>query len=100
MADLCIDVQSNPSTPSSGQAVVFVDSVAKILSVKDDTGRTTGFSFKTSVADQAGFAADTYVTGSGIIIPTYGFQAQTNFLWKISASKTGAGIAQPIYNIR
>jgi hypothetical protein len=60
-----------------------------------------GASFNASIAAQgAGFAADTYVTDSDILIPSFGFQARTNFLWMISASKSGAGTAQPIYNIR
>lgn len=101
MADILLDNQSVPVTPSSGQTVVFVDSTAKILCIKDDTGRVNALSVNAAIANQgAGFAADTYVTNSDILIPTFSMQAKTSFLWQISASKTGAGTAAPVYTIR
>lgn len=101
MADLVLDVQGNPTTPASGQSIIYVDNIAKILTVKDDTGRNSAFSMRTSIAAQgAGFATDTYVTNSGILIPSFGVQAQTNFLWEISTSKTGASTGTPAYAIR
>ena len=84
--------------------MLFIDSTTSLPAFKNDAGRAGviwGASFNASVAAQAsGFATDTYVTDSDILIPSFGFQAKTNFLWMISASKTGAGTAQPIYNIR
>ena len=101
MADLFIAEQSNPSTPSAGNAIIFVDSTAGILCVKDDAGRVSAWSDNAAVASQgAGFATDTYVTNSDILIPSFGLQAKTKFLWKISASKTAASTAQPVYSIR
>lgn len=101
MADILLDTQSTPVTPASGQAVVFVDSTAKILCVKNDAGRVNARSMNSSVASQgAGFATDTYITNSDILIPTFSFQAGGQFLWKISGSKTGAGTATPIYVVR
>lgn len=101
MADILLDVQSVPATPSAGQAVVFVDSVAKILCCKDDAGVVSARSENASVAAQgAGFAVDTYVTNSDILIPSFGVQAKTTFYWQISASKSGAATATPAYNIR
>lgn len=101
MADMLIDVQSVPATPAAGQAVVFVDTTAKILCTKADTGIVHARSETSSVAAQgAGFATDTYVTGSSLVIPSFSLQVGTAFYWQISASKTGAGTAQPIYVIR
>lgn len=101
MADVFGAVQSVPATPSAGNASWFVDSTAKIFCVKDDAGRVQAFSMNSAVAAQgAGFAADTYVTNSDILIPSFGMQAKTQFMWIISASKTAAGIAQPVYTIR
>lgn len=101
MAEALIDTQTVPSTPSSGTALVYVDSTAKILCVKDDTGRVSAYSQRASIAAQgAGFAVDTYVTGSSLIIPSHGLQAQTIVRWTLSASKTAAGTATPIYVIR
>lgn len=101
MADILIDVQSAPSTPAAGQAVIFVDTTAKILCSKDDAGIISAWSDNAAITSQAGgFATDTYVTNSDILIPSFGFQAKTVFYWRMSCSKTGAGTAQPIYNIR
>ena len=101
MADMLVDVQSVPATPSAGQATVYVDSVAKIICVKNDAGLVQARSENASIANQgAGFATDTWVTDSDILIPSFGFQVRTIFRWFISASKTAAGTATPIYNIR
>ena len=93
--------QSVPATPSAGNAVWFVDSTAKIFCVKDDTGRVQAFSMNSAVAAQgAGFSTDTYVTNSDILVPSFGVQAKTQIMWVISASKSGASTAQPVYSIR
>lgn len=101
MADLFIATQSVPATPAAGNATVFVDSTAKILCVKDDTGAVAAFSKNSATAaTAAGFSSDTWVTGSDLLIPSFGLQAKTQIIWTLSASKTGAGIATPIYTIR
>ena len=103
MADILIDNQAVPSTPAAGKSVVFVDSTAKRLAFIDDTGRTNpvGGIDNQSIASQGpGFAADTWVTDSDLIIPTSGLQARTALRWDISVSKTAAGAATPIYVIR
>lgn len=101
MADILLDEESVPSTPSSGAGVIYIDSTSSQLVNKDDGGRCNAFSFNASVAAQAGgFASDTYLTNSDLLIPSFGLQVKTNFLWKISCSKTGLGTATPIYIIR
>lgn len=96
-----IAVESVPATPSAGFAARWIDSTAKIQCVKNDAGICDAFSSNAAIAAQAGgFAADTYLTGSSLIIPSFGLQAKTIFTWRISASKTGAGVAQPVYIIR
>jgi hypothetical protein len=101
MADILLDEQSAPTTPASGKVVIYPDSIASILCVKDDTGKVYARSTNAAIAAQgAGFATDTYLTNSDLLIPSFGLQAKTAFLWMISASKTGAGTATPIYNIR
>lgn len=100
MSQVLLSAVAAPSTPAAGKGSVFVDS-QKILCFKDDTGRVAAFSFNAAIAAQAGgFAADTYLTNSDLLIPSFGLQAKTNFMWKISASKTGAGVATPVYTIR
>ncbi len=101
MADILVDVQSVPATPSAGQAVIFVDTTAKILCTKDDTGLVHARSEAASIAAQgAGFASDTYVTGSSLVIPSFSLQVRSTISWRISASKTAAGVAAPVYVIR
>lgn len=101
MADILLDNQSVPATPSSGQSVAYFDTTAKIFVNKDDTGRCFAYSYNAAITAQAGgFAADTYLTNSDILIPGFGLQAKSMFMWRMSCSKTGAGTAQPIYNIR
>lgn len=101
MADILLDNQSAPATPAAGQSVHWFDTTAKIMVNKDDTGRCYGYSFNAAIAAQAGgFAADTYVTNSDILIPAFGLQAKSIFMYRISASKTGAGVATPIYQVR
>lgn len=93
--------QSAPSTPSSGYGTIWPDGTSPQWFTKDDAGRVWGQSFNAAVASQgAGFSSDTYVTNSDILIPSFGFQAKTGFTWRVSASKTAAGAATPIYSIR
>ena len=101
MADWLLDNQSAPGTGSAGQSVVWVDSVAKTLCVKDDAGRVSAYTGNASVtAMAAGFAVDTYLTNSDLIIPSCGLQTKAKFFWQMSASKTNAGVAGPIYVVR
>src|SRR5689334_16392006 len=100
MGDIVLAEQSYPSTPSSGYGTVWVDSTTPGLFYKDDAGRVWGRSHNAATAAQgAGFATDTYVTGSNILIPTFGFQTRTLFRWRISGTKTAAGTATPVYTI-
>lgn len=93
--------QTQPTTPPSGAAISFVDSTAKILCVRDDAGRVSARSANSSTASQgAGFSSDTYVTDSDVLIPSFGVQAKTQITWRISASKTAAGTATPVFSIR
>lgn len=103
MADILIDNESVPATPASGKSVIFVDSVTKKPVLLDDGGSVIGvpLSRNFSTASQgAGFATDTYVTNSGLQIPSCSLQAGMTFRWTITASKTAASTATPIYTIR
>lgn len=93
MADILIDNQTAPSTPASGKSVIWVDSTAKKLVQTDDSGTHRGgtLSKTASTAQQTGFAADTYITSSGILIPAYGMQVGQVYQWQIGIEKTAAG---------
>lgn len=99
MSDILLTEQSAPSTPSAGTGLIWIDST-NILLYKGDDGITHGWSSNAAVAAVSGYAADTYVVGSNMLIPTCNLQAKTVFRWQISASKTAAGIAAPIYIVR
>lgn len=53
-----------------------------------------------SVANQAGFAADTYLTGSDVLIPTGRAQVKTMYRCRFNVTKTAAGVATPILSLR
>jgi len=94
MADILLDVQNTPSTPSAGQAVVYVDTTTKRLAAVDDAGFARGtLSKNAKTAQQTGFASDTYITGSSIQIPTCGMQVGQVYMWEVGIEKTAAGTA-------
>lgn len=102
MADILLDEQSVPASPAAGQGLLYPDSTVSRLAYLDDEGRRfiVGGEGNASIANQVANAADTYLTDSDIMIPSFGLQARTRFLWMISASKTAAGVATPIYSVR
>ena len=92
-----VNASANPDT---GDSVIGVCPTAQIIYSKNRSGVYKARSYNTSTSAQSGFSTDSYITGSNIIIPSWGLQAGTSFLWKISLSKTAAGVATPILNIR
>ena len=61
----------------------------------------SGGKFNASIAAQGpGFAADTYLTDSGILIPAGALQVRSMYRCKFNIVKTGAGTATPIINVR
>lgn len=103
MADILIDNQSPPATPASGQTVLYVDSASKKLSQKDDAGKvdTLDDFINQSVAAQgAGFASDTYLTGSSIALLSAVPRVGTLYQCTFDVSKTAAGTAAPVIILR
>jgi len=101
MSDILLDVQSAPSTPSAGQAVLAVNTTTKMVQVVDDAGfrRTFGFTRFSTVAQAPTAATRTYLAGSGIVIPAGALQVGTVMQWTISMTKTAAGIAASTFDI-
>ncbi len=102
MADLLIDNQTSPATPAAGKSDAFFDATTtRLAAVADDGTRRGGaLSKNSSVGSLAIAAADTYVTNSGILIPSWGMEAGQIYRWQLTVTKTAAGVAQAIYNIR
>lgn len=51
-------------------------------------------------ASAAGFATDTYVTGSAISVPNNKIQAGTRYRLRLHIVKTAAGVAAPVFTVR
>lgn len=103
MADILIDNQTAPTTPASGKSVLWIDSTTKKLVQTDDGGAHRGGSLSKNVATAAQGALATtevYLTSSNILIPSFGITAGMTFVWHISAVKTAAGVAAPIWTVR
>jgi hypothetical protein len=101
MADILLDNQAGPVTPAAGKSVLYVDSTGKRFIHLDDGGAARGSLAKnTNTASSAGYAADTYVPNSGLLVPSSGLQAGMIARWFISGSKTAAGLAAATYTIR
>ncbi|MBI3573368.1 MAG: hypothetical protein HY092_04170 [Candidatus Kerfeldbacteria bacterium] len=66
----------------------------------DGTWKNVGVFNQSTAAQGAGFAADTYLTGSSIAIPSSGLKIGTRYHLLFSVSKTAAGTATPIINVR
>ena len=100
MAYQTLDEQSAPANPSSGKQVIYPDSASSMLHYKTDANRGFGEVYNQSSAAQALAASDTYVTGSDLLIPSFGLQVGSRIVWRISLSKTGAGTAAPVWTVR
>ena len=87
------DPANATTTPTSGK-----------IPIANSGGRLTSgwipIIYNQSVAQQAGFATDTYLTGSSIAIPSGSLKAGTRYHLIFDVSKTGAGTVTPIIYIR
>lgn len=104
MADILLDNQAIPTTPAAGKTNVSVNSSTKQLITRDDAGRFSTLSGSIrnwNTADVVATGVDTYLTGSGIVIPTgQVMQVGTTFRWRFAITKTAAGTASPIWVVR
>ena len=102
MAEFLLDVQAPSATPAAGTSLLFPHSSNKLWASKDDAGRVTilgGFG-NTSLSNVVASAADTYLAGSPLAVPSHGLQIGTRLRWRIWMTKTAAGVATPVWNIR
>jgi len=101
MADIALDNESIPTTPSAGVSILYVDNVTKRLSHRNDTGTvySLGLTNYSTTSQAPAAATRTYITGSAISVPTAKLQVGTCFRWTFSMTKTGAGIAASTIDI-
>jgi hypothetical protein len=66
------------------------------------TNARTNFGFKSNAntADVPANAADTYLTGSALLVPTAGLKVGTVVRWRMVATKTAAGVVAPAFSVR
>lgn len=101
MADILLDNQSAPTTPAASKSVLWVDATTKKFIQTDDAGRHLGsLSRNDAIASQVLGTADTYVTNSGLLIPSFGMKAGQFARWFMFITKTAASTAVPTYNFR
>lgn len=99
--DLTNIATTSIATPASGVSAWFVDSVKKLPFLKIDTGSMQGSMSNQSVTTPAGgFASDTYLVGSSILVPDGFFRVGTAYKLEFDVTKTGAGAAAAILNVR
>lgn len=99
MADILLDNQSAPVTPASGQAVMYFDVNSKIQSAKDDLGRVQTMIqtlANASTGNQTGFAVQTYLAGSNILVPNNLLKAGVIYRAFFDMTKTNAGVGTPV----
>jgi hypothetical protein len=104
MPDVEIVDQVQEGLPGPPKHQVFVEPNNLVLTQKDTNGRLWvpgGTARNWSTAAQSPTAnTDTYITGSDLLIPSYGIQIGTRLRWEISVSKTGAGSAATTWTFR
>lgn len=107
MADILIAAEAAPSTPASGNALIYVDSTSKLLSIKDDGGIVKPNPFyirNQSVANQTGvtgFDADSYIVGSSIALPIgSGIRVGARYRLQFDMTKSAACTSTPILTLR
>ncbi len=97
MADIFLAEQSAPSTPSSGNMILYPDSSNSQWFQKNDGGIYLGDQSASTTAQIASHSADTYY--KGIQLPSFGMQAGSVFEWYFPVTK-GGGTAAPVFTIR
>jgi hypothetical protein len=100
VADIVLDEQGTPSAPSSGQMILYPDNAASMFLQMNDAGTVQGDLSRASTAQQTGFASDTYITNSGLILPSASMRAGAVFMWEMVITKTAAGAAAPVWQVR
>lgn len=93
-----VSTESPPATPASSYVTAYPDTTTKRWASKDDAGNVTKYPYlltASSTAAVAGaYAADTYLAGSGITIPSAGdWQIGETYRCVFDMVKTAAGTA-------
>ncbi len=105
MARHLLDNETLFGTPAASKSYIFSDAASKKLAQVDDSGAVHGLLSASFPASGTGSlslpaATDTFATNSGILIPSFGFQAGQMFIWYLFVTKTAAGTGVLVATIR
>lgn len=103
MSDDLFDEQSAPSAPAAGKGLRWPDSAIALPCYRNSSRASAmagGFNGTPAVASQLLGTGDTYVTGSAVLIPSFGLQVGSVYHLWMSLSKTAAGTATPVWTLR
>jgi len=90
-----------PASCAGTTAKLLYDSTTNLFSCgTDQTAAGTATQYNQSVAVQTPAVTDTYLVGSAIAIPASSLKIGTRYHMIFNVSKTAAGLATPILNIR
>lgn len=104
MAEFLVDHQVVTAAAASSKSFAYVHSGTKCFQTRDDAGK-----FQTlypglqnwNTADVVATSVDTYLTGSGIVVPAgQQIQVGTTYKCRIGMTKTAAGTAAPTWTFR
>lgn len=90
-------LQAGMSVQIDERGVVTVFSAGGIILGPQSSGSLYNAS---TASVSAGYASDTYLAGSGILIPTQRPRVGTRYRWTFDMTKTAAGTATPIITLR
>jgi hypothetical protein len=102
MADIVLDQEAPPTATGGAVNTLFPHSSTAQYAEQNNAGyvRTLHGLHNSNTADVVANAADTYLTGSNLAIPSHKLQVGTKFTWVMAVTKTNAGVATPIWSIR
>jgi hypothetical protein len=100
MADLVLDTETVPATPSAGTMNLYPETTTLRWTSKDTNGRVETLSgirnFSTTA--QAYTTTELYIAGSALTVPAHLLQAGAICRWRVVISKT-AGTGTPIFKL-
>lgn len=103
MGRLHLDDEAAPSAPAASKGRLWHDSAIALPACRNSTRASVsagGFNGTPSIANQLLGTGDTYVTGSMIVVPSFGLQIGSLYIVELSLAKTNAGTAAPVWTVR
>jgi hypothetical protein len=100
MADIVLDTESTPASPSAGSMILYPETTTLQIVSKDSTGRmqTLGPIANQSTAAQAYTTSEIYIAGSALTVPVHLLQVGARCRWRVVVSKTN-GTAAPVWKL-